>query len=270
MPIMDGYSATAQIREKGINIPIIAITADVMESVKQRAIQVGINDIVTKPIKPSLLYDRISNWISGESNDGIIDDPEISGIDLSGVSSDIIDIVSGIKRFGGNQNLYFKMLNKFLASADETIIKLRDSINDKDPKKAYLIAHSLKGESGSIGAKSTYYHASIIEDCIKEKSCSPLLLDEISNLRISVDQLKQTIEDNKFGDDKIEDGKAKRLIKNIVVELIESLKLRSPNVFDLMDELENTEVESSVLLQISTAIRNDDNNSAIKLLNELS
>ncbi|TDD98753.1 hybrid sensor histidine kinase/response regulator [Flavobacterium cellulosilyticum] len=68
MPIMDGYEATIAIRngEVGLNyanIPIIAVTADVMESTKLRVAEIGMNDYLTKPIKKEALYKAIKELV---------------------------------------------------------------------------------------------------------------------------------------------------------------------------------------------------------------
>ena len=68
MPVMDGYEATIAIRNGEIgleyaNIPIIAVTADVMESTKLRVIEIGMNDYLTKPIKKETLYQAIKKLV---------------------------------------------------------------------------------------------------------------------------------------------------------------------------------------------------------------
>ncbi|WP_366184115.1 7TM diverse intracellular signaling domain-containing protein [Flavobacterium ovatum] len=64
MPVMDGYEATIAIRngEAGLenaNVPIIAVTADVMETTKERVFEIGMNDYLTKPVKKELLYQTV-------------------------------------------------------------------------------------------------------------------------------------------------------------------------------------------------------------------
>lgn len=68
MPIMDGYEATIAIRNGEVgahnsNIPIIAITADVMETTKQRVKEIGINDYLSKPIKKEVLFQVVKNLV---------------------------------------------------------------------------------------------------------------------------------------------------------------------------------------------------------------
>lgn len=68
MPIMDGYEATIAIRngEAGVhnsNIPIIAVTADVMETTKDRVKEIGMNDYLSKPIKKETLYEAVKKLV---------------------------------------------------------------------------------------------------------------------------------------------------------------------------------------------------------------
>jgi signal transduction histidine kinase/CheY-like chemotaxis protein len=68
MPVMDGYEATIAIRSGvcGVNtkdIPIIAVTADVMESTKKRVLEIGMNDYLSKPIEKELLFKTVLKCI---------------------------------------------------------------------------------------------------------------------------------------------------------------------------------------------------------------
>lgn len=66
MPKMDGYQATKAIRSLGIDVPILALTASVRIGQKNRAIEVGMNDFLVKPLTPTDLYAKISRFISTE------------------------------------------------------------------------------------------------------------------------------------------------------------------------------------------------------------
>jgi len=62
MPIMDGYTATEEIRKRNKKIPIIALTASASFNNKDRALHVGINDYVTKPFNPKDLFKKIAHY----------------------------------------------------------------------------------------------------------------------------------------------------------------------------------------------------------------
>jgi two-component system cell cycle response regulator DivK len=69
MPNMDGYETAGAIRlSEGINnVPIIAVTAQAMLGDKERAIQAGCNEYLTKPVDPMLLIDMVKKYLSGRS-----------------------------------------------------------------------------------------------------------------------------------------------------------------------------------------------------------
>lgn len=62
MPGMDGFTATQQIREQDKEIPIIAVTAFAFDQDRQKAIQAGCNDYMSKPISRDLLKEMIKKW----------------------------------------------------------------------------------------------------------------------------------------------------------------------------------------------------------------
>lgn len=69
MPNLDGYDATSEIRNakagiEYISIPIIAMTASAMEGDRERCITAGMNDYITKPIKPKTLKNRLLTWLN--------------------------------------------------------------------------------------------------------------------------------------------------------------------------------------------------------------
>lgn len=70
MPLINGFETTRKIREKGINIPVIALTAFDKDEVAEEAISAGMNDIMVKPFEPSKLFQVISNQIKNNENAG--------------------------------------------------------------------------------------------------------------------------------------------------------------------------------------------------------
>ena len=65
MPNLDGYDATRQIRERGLDVPIVALTASAMGKDRERCFAAGMNDFVTKPINRDDLARALAKWGSG-------------------------------------------------------------------------------------------------------------------------------------------------------------------------------------------------------------
>jgi CheY-like chemotaxis protein len=68
MPEMDGYEATKRIRagdadSKNISIPIIAMTANAMQGDEEKCIDAGMDDYLTKPIKPMSVLEKLKRWV---------------------------------------------------------------------------------------------------------------------------------------------------------------------------------------------------------------
>jgi PAS domain S-box-containing protein len=63
MPVMSGIEATEQIRKKGnTTLPIVALTADVFKEGKERCLEAGMNDFLSRPVKPDKLEQKIAEW----------------------------------------------------------------------------------------------------------------------------------------------------------------------------------------------------------------
>ena len=70
MPLINGFDTTKKIRDKGITIPVIALTAFDKQEVAEQAISAGMNDIMVKPFEPSKLFQVIHNQIKSRDNAG--------------------------------------------------------------------------------------------------------------------------------------------------------------------------------------------------------
>ena len=61
MPEMDGFEATKEIRKMGLNMPIFALTANVFSDVKEKVLESGMNDYISKPFNPNELYSKLQS-----------------------------------------------------------------------------------------------------------------------------------------------------------------------------------------------------------------
>lgn len=63
MPVMDGYDATRNIRELGVSVPIVAVTANAMAGDRERCLAAGMNDYISKPLNPSEMDEALARWL---------------------------------------------------------------------------------------------------------------------------------------------------------------------------------------------------------------
>jgi CheY-like chemotaxis protein len=63
MPVMDGFSATRELRAMGLKIPILALTASVTEANRSECIQAGMDDLLAKPVSMQQLNRSLAEWM---------------------------------------------------------------------------------------------------------------------------------------------------------------------------------------------------------------
>ncbi len=267
MPVLDGFNATIQIREKGIEVPIIAVTADAMESIKERCENIGINDIITKPINPELLYERLLHWIAPEAVIGNIEIEKNTDPLFPDLGKYDLDTVSAITRFGNDIELYKKMTVKFVTSNEKTCEEIRKLVDIGETNQAHIKIHTLKGESANIGADRVSELAGEIEQQILRNKLSDFnkKMTELEGAVMSISKLVRlhfTGYDNNVNDNI-------QSVRGIIDDLIDCLNSRDPRVFDLLDTLFAVGVSEIDIQPIVIAISNENRDEAKSLLTEL-
>ncbi|MEN8613891.1 response regulator [Dehalogenimonas sp. THU2] len=182
MPVMDGITATREIRNnpKFKDLPIIAMTANVMQSDIDRCYECGMNDHIAKPIDTSDLMSKLIQWVgSVDYKCPITINPAIQfpkETDQVSQATREIPVVCGLDTQGaldrmmGNKSLYLKMLNKYIESQADVVSNIRTSLDAKDFETAERIAHTAKGVSGNIGASGIQELAGQLESHIKNRA----------------------------------------------------------------------------------------------------
>jgi CheY-like chemotaxis protein len=170
MPVMDGHEATRVIRSdpRYDSLPIIAMTAQAMAEERDQCLAEGMNDHITKPINPDLLYrtvlafagQRVVPRASAASPAPAT--TEAAATEVAGV-----DTVDGLHRVGGNERLYHAMLRQYAEDQADTPAALRAALAAADIKTAERLAHTLKGVSATLGIKRPSEAAAIVEDRIR-------------------------------------------------------------------------------------------------------
>ncbi|MDP1596537.1 MAG: response regulator [Methylotenera sp.] len=152
MPIMDGLEATRQIRTllAGRELPILAMTANAFDEDRQRCLQAGMNDHVSKPVDPAKLFHTLARWIP-ESAPTVASTPQPPQQSLPVTETNHINLVLGLKYFNGKLPSYLCMLYKFSHTHGGDVRQIKQALDDHDLKLAERLAHSLKGVSATLG-----------------------------------------------------------------------------------------------------------------------
>jgi HPt (histidine-containing phosphotransfer) domain-containing protein len=186
---MDGYEATRTIRQKPefADLPIIAMTANVMTGDREKCLEAGMNDHVAKPIEPDKLFKTLVQWIEPRDLEVIPAELEPNGNKVAGDSLPVslkgIDIEEGLRHVGGNRQLYRKLLVDFFQDHGNDVQAIHQALDQDDLETAQRIAHTIKGVSGSIGAGDLHREAASLDTAFKEerKDRYPGLLNRLED-----------------------------------------------------------------------------------------
>jgi two-component system, sensor histidine kinase and response regulator len=181
MPRMDGLTACRNIRElkgKYEKLPIVAMTAHAMSGDREKSLEIGMNDHITKPIDPNVLYRCLYRWlkVQGQLKTAGV---ETSEVDIIGQDSEkkglplrlaTLETEIGLGHVAGNKALYQQLLQNFILENQLFSEQMRQALTEKDQGTAILLSHTLKSVSGTIGAMCLNSLATALEDAIKENS----------------------------------------------------------------------------------------------------
>lgn len=162
MPVMDGYEATQQLRKQGYRLPILAMTAHALQTARPKSLAAGMDEHLTKPINPEILYAMLARFLSfstSEQPSSLAKEPPEHELKLDG-----IEVSQGLARMGGNENLYRKLLGDFVRDYQSTAQNLESASS----QEAQMVAHELKGVSANLAMTQVAEAAGAIEKAARE------------------------------------------------------------------------------------------------------
>ncbi|MCD6259312.1 MAG: response regulator [Helicobacteraceae bacterium] len=158
MPVMSGYEASKKIREYDLKVPIIALTAAAMIEDKERALAVGMDEHIGKPIERAELYRVISKLTK----------KQIQSKETKRDKESILDI-RYLQETLSSQELIRSLLLKFQAQLLHGEFKDIEDILQKQSTESLSKLHTLKGVSGNVGANQLYALSSDLEKKLKKE-----------------------------------------------------------------------------------------------------
>jgi two-component system, sensor histidine kinase and response regulator len=200
MPEMDGWECTRRLRAdaRWQHLPVLAMTAHAMRQERDRCLSLGMQDHITKPIDPELLYERLQHWsgrqpqLPGEPAQPVAQAPvslpsstgqgsppqdqrlkgaELASSELTSLELEGFDLPGALKRVAGNRALYRQLLQSLVHTQADAAERLQAALERNNLKEATLILHSLRGVSANLGATALADAATQLEDELHQRCC---------------------------------------------------------------------------------------------------
>ncbi|MBU1664517.1 MAG: response regulator, partial [Gammaproteobacteria bacterium] len=202
MPVMDGYTAARILRERQPDLPILALTAHAMVEERARVLGAGMNDIITKPIRPELLFAALEQWlprglgVAARAQQGGEEEPPPESPPPA-IDPNVLDVAAGLVTANGDAGFYARMLRMFEASPAGDLAALAGLIDSGDLATARRQAHSLKGMSGSIGAQGLQAVMRDLEAALKDEQAETArALLPLAQARLA--EVRETVAGDRF------------------------------------------------------------------------
>ena len=182
MPVMDGYEATAAIRNlpqgRGATLPIVALTANAMQGDEQICLDAGMNGFLAKPYALASLHATLAGWLQSAavvaSEHSAAAQPS-APLPLAPVAASAsptinmaaIDMLRELDE-PGSMELVSQLVNSFLKSADDNLARMAAAVAQGDAKALSQGAHSLKSSAANLGAEALAGCYRELEKCGRE------------------------------------------------------------------------------------------------------
>jgi two-component system sensor histidine kinase/response regulator len=190
MPEMDGFEATDAIRTKekitGRHLPIIAMTAHAMKGDRERCLEAGMDDYVSKPVHAAELLRVLQKFSPQAAASPLAPAPPVAA------ERAVFAHQTALDRLDGDEKLLEEVIQLFVGDAPNRMAEVRAALEQGDPKRLQMAAHSLKGAAGYIGAERTAAQSLKLEELGNKGDLSPAL-DEYRQLEHEVEQLRREV-----------------------------------------------------------------------------
>lgn len=153
IPELDGFETTKRIRELGSSsklswaktVPIVALTANALKGDRERCLEAGMSDYLSKPVKMSGLEAMLKRWLDTE------DGRAIEQVQNEVIDTSAIDRLRSLQK-PGRPNLLNNLISLFVDSSSREMSQLHSAVDSNDLNAIHSVAHSLKSSAANLGA----------------------------------------------------------------------------------------------------------------------
>lgn len=179
MAQMDGYETSRRIRSGQAgphytDIPIIAMTANAMQGDREKCLDAGMSDYLTKPINPQHLLERLVTWLFQEKSQAQLTKQlptdQNNKIDKQAIADRklVWGKESALKRMRGRQDRLLKIIDLFISDMPQRIVDLKNAAKNNNHNEIELLAHTIKGVAVNLDGNILSAAAAALEKHIKE------------------------------------------------------------------------------------------------------
>ncbi len=176
MPQMDGYTAVRRMREAGLAGPVVALTAYAMVQDRERCLEAGFDEVLTKPVDERLLIERCRRVASGDS---VVE--QQTEVDLP-QSKDLQDLVEISTSSRADNPRFLPILVAYLEHLQVQVDELMLAAQHKEEEALVSLLHQLKGSGGSYGFEKLSKLAESCENLAREGESGQALEAELALL----------------------------------------------------------------------------------------
>jgi signal transduction histidine kinase/CheY-like chemotaxis protein len=262
MPVMDGYTATETLRadSRFENLPILAMTANVLAEDKARATEAGMNAHIPKPIDPEELYRQLLIWIKPGEREPLPATIEETAPEITSLPEELpgLQLTEGMSRVGGNAKLYISLLRDLRKDYARAGTNIQELANAGDSDGAAQLAHKLRGIANNLGANEVGSQAESIEAGLRAGQAPPpdafqSLIDALAVLTDSIDQL-QALTTGAADSEALDENAVQALLAQLQQEIGESNPAAGDTVEQLLQGLDESNPATEPLTACGEAL----------------